>query len=99
MSGPVDLSGNAPITGGGEQFTWFRTLGATEEAIMVLNDQPILFTILLVVLVTLILQGVLLWYIHFATLKPEQKKKKDAKPADKKSGAGVKGFFPAALRR
>jgi len=88
------------ITGGGTQFQWFRTLGATEEAVMVLNDQPVLFTILLVVLVTLILHGVLLWYIHHATLKPEQmKKKKEAKPAEKKSGGGVKGFFPAALRR
>jgi hypothetical protein len=85
------------------QFGWFKVIGATDEAVMVLNDQPILFTILLVVLVSLIVHGVLLWYIHFATLKPEQKKKKTAaKPGDKK-GAGaagrIKGFFPPALRR
>lgn len=50
-----------------------------------LNDQPILFTILLIVLVAIILQCVLIWYIHFATLKPEQKKKKEKKkPAPKK---------------
>jgi cytoskeletal protein RodZ len=67
------------------QFDWFGSIGATPEAVAVLNDQPILFTILLVVLVALILQGVLLWYIHFATLKPEQKVKKEKKkkPAKK----------------
>ncbi|KAF0330882.1 hypothetical protein RB213_013076 [Colletotrichum asianum] len=61
------------------QFDWFRSIGATPEAVAVLNDQPILFTILLIVLVAVILQIVLLWYIHFATLKPEQKKKKEPK--------------------
>lgn len=68
-------------------FDWFKAIGATDEAVATLNDQPILFTILLVVLVALILQGVVLWYIHYATLKPEQKKKKEkkgAKPAPKK---------------
>ncbi|KAF4776101.1 hypothetical protein HER10_EVM0003577 [Colletotrichum scovillei] len=64
------------------QFDWFRSIGATPEAVAVLNDQPILFTILLIVLVAVILQGVLLWYIHFATLKPEQKKKKEPKKGD-----------------
>lgn len=58
------------------QFDWFRRIGATPQAVSVLNDQPYLFTILVVVLVILILQGVFLWYIHWATLKPEQKKKK-----------------------
>ncbi|KAL0783002.1 hypothetical protein CaCOL14_000908 [Colletotrichum acutatum] len=43
------------------QFDWFRSIGATPEAVAVLNDQPILFTILLIVLVAVILQGVLLW--------------------------------------
>lgn len=61
------------------QFDWFRAIGATPQAVAVLNDQPYLFTILIVVLVILILQGVFTWYIHFATLKPEQRKKKDAK--------------------
>ncbi|OLN92115.1 hypothetical protein CCHL11_01422 [Colletotrichum chlorophyti] len=61
------------------QFDWFRSIGATPEAVAVLNDQPILFTILLVVLVGVILQILLIWYIHFATLKPEQKKKKEPK--------------------
>jgi hypothetical protein len=50
----------------------------------VLNDQPILFTILLIVLVAIILQCVALWYIHYATLKPEQKKKKEKKKPAKK---------------
>ncbi|OHE99213.1 hypothetical protein CORC01_05494 [Colletotrichum orchidophilum] len=65
------------------QFDWFRSIGATPEAVAVLNDQPILFTILLIVLVAVMLQGVLLWYIHFATLKPEQKKKKEPKKGGK----------------
>ncbi|GKT47008.1 uncharacterized protein ColSpa_07189 [Colletotrichum spaethianum] len=65
------------------QFDWFRSIGATPEAVAVLNDQPILFTILLIVLFALILQGVLLWYIHFATLKPEQQKKKEPKKGGK----------------
>lgn len=84
------------ITGGSGQFEWFRSIGATEEAVMVLNDQPILFTILLVVLVSLILQSLLIWYIHFATRKPEQKKKKDDK---KGNSGGLRSFLPAALRR
>ncbi|KAK4221787.1 hypothetical protein QBC38DRAFT_513372 [Podospora fimiseda] len=68
------------------QFDWFRKIGATKEAVAVLNDQPILFTILLVVLVTIILQCVLIWYIHYATMKPEQKVKKDKKGAAAKKG-------------
>ncbi|KAK3304315.1 uncharacterized protein B0T15DRAFT_494784 [Chaetomium strumarium] len=67
------------------QFDWFGSIGATPEAVAVLNDQPILFTILLIVLVAVILQCVLLWYIHYATMKPEQKKaKKDKKKPEKK---------------
>ncbi|KPA45269.1 hypothetical protein FLAG1_01764 [Fusarium langsethiae] len=69
------------------QFDWFSNIGATDEAVAVLNDQPILFTILLVVLVAVTLQIVLLWYIHYATMKPEQRKaaqdKKDKKKAAK----------------
>ncbi|KAL1839615.1 hypothetical protein VTJ49DRAFT_1318 [Mycothermus thermophilus] len=30
------------------QFDWFLSLGATPEAVAVLNDQPVLFTILLI---------------------------------------------------
>ena len=74
------------------QFDWFSKIGATKEAVAVLNDQPFLFTILLLVLVGIILQCVLIWYIHFATRKPEQMKKKD----DKKGGA--KGGKPPAQR-
>lgn len=58
------------------QFDWFRSIGATPQAVAVLNDQPILVYILLAVLVTLIGEVVLIWFIHFATMKPEQKKKK-----------------------
>ncbi|KAK1832186.1 hypothetical protein QBC39DRAFT_371288 [Podospora conica] len=71
------------------QFDWFSKIGATPEAVAVLNDQPILFTILLIVLVAIILQIVLLWYIHKATMKPEQmvKKAKPGKPAkERKDG-------------
>lgn len=63
------------------QFDWFAKIGATPQAVAVLNDQPMLFTVLIVVLIALILQGVLIWYIHFATMKPEQKKKKEKKGA------------------
>ncbi|KAJ4306925.1 hypothetical protein N0V88_000297 [Collariella sp. IMI 366227] len=66
------------------KFDWFGKIGATPEAVAVLNDQPILFTILIIVLVAVILQCVLLWYIHYATMKPEQKKKKEKKEKKKK---------------
>ena len=61
------------------QFDWFSSIGATPQAVAVLNDQPELFTILIVVLIALIAEIVLIWYIHFATMKPEQKKKKPKK--------------------
>lgn len=80
------------------QFDWFRKLGATDEAVNVLNDQPVLFTILLVALVSMILQGVLLWYIHYATLKPEQKKKKDDKKKPAAGGAEKGPSRPPAAR-
>ncbi len=73
------------------QFDWFSKIGATPEAVAVLNDQPYLFTILIVVLIGIIAQIVLLWYIHYATLKPEQRKKK--KTDDKKKAD------PPALRK
>ncbi|OAA60635.1 hypothetical protein ISF_05674 [Cordyceps fumosorosea ARSEF 2679] len=67
-------------------FDFLRSVGATKEAVAVLNDQPNLFTNLIVVLIGLGVQGGLLWYIHYATLKPEQKKKKE-----KKGGAAAAG--------
>lgn len=74
------------------QFDWFSSIGATDEAVATLNDQPIIFTILLVVLVAVAVQIVLLWYIHYATMKPEQRKaaqdKKDKKKAAKTKKAG-----------
>ena len=77
------------------QFDWFSKIGATPQAVAVLNDQPILFYILIVVLIAITLQCVLIWYIHFATLKPEQKKKKEKKDAPKKDAKPAK---PAAMR-
>lgn len=66
------------------KFDFLRSVGATKEAVAVLNDQPFLFTNLIVVLVGLGVQAGLLWYIHYATLKPGQKKKKE-----KKAGAAA----------
>ncbi|KAJ6787342.1 hypothetical protein PWT90_06341 [Aphanocladium album] len=68
------------------KFDFLRSVGATKEAVAVLNDQPNLFTNLIVVLIGLGVQAGLLWYIHYATLKPEQKKKKE-----KKGGAAAAG--------
>lgn len=72
------------------QFDWFRSIGATPEAVATLNAQPLLFYILIAVLVSLIGEGVLIWFIHYATMKPEQKKKKTKEPA--------KGGKPPAKR-
>ncbi|OAA66432.1 hypothetical protein SPI_01008 [Niveomyces insectorum RCEF 264] len=71
------------------EFDWFAKIGATPQAVAVLNDQPILFTILIIVLVAVTLQCLLIWYIHYATMKPEQKKKKEKKEkkGDKKPPA------------
>ncbi|KXJ96582.1 hypothetical protein Micbo1qcDRAFT_229446 [Microdochium bolleyi] len=80
------------------QFGFMRSLGATDEAVAVLNDQPYIFTILMVVIVCIALQITLHWYIHYATMKPEQRKaKEDAKKAkqEKKNKASGK---PAAQR-
>lgn len=68
------------------KFDFLRSVGATKEAVAVLNDQPNLFTNLIVVLIGLGAQAGLLWYIHYATLKPEQRKKKE-----KKGGAAAAG--------
>lgn len=72
------------------KFDFLKSVGATQEAVAVLNDQPFLFTNLIVVLIGLGVQATLLWYIHYATLKPEQKKKKPKKgstPAPGKDNA------------
>ncbi|KAI0162747.1 hypothetical protein BJ166DRAFT_591598 [Pestalotiopsis sp. NC0098] len=54
-----DANGN-DINGGG-QFGWFLKIGATPEAVAVLNDQPFLFAQLLVVLVIIGLQITFHW--------------------------------------
>ncbi|KAM3515734.1 hypothetical protein MY11210_000712 [Beauveria gryllotalpidicola] len=73
------------------KFDFLRSVGATKEAVAVLNDQPNLFTNLVVVLIGLGAQATLLWYIHYATLKPEQKKNKKNKNKEKKGGAAAAG--------
>ncbi len=73
------------------KFDFLRSVGATKEAVAVLNDQPFLFTNLIVVLIGLGVQAGLLWYIHYATLKPEQKKKKEKKGAAAPAAAGRGG--------
>lgn len=75
-------------------FDWLGKLGASDRAVAVLNDQPELFTTLVLVLVGLIAQCVFIWFIHYATMKPEQKKKKDDKG---KKGANARG--PPAARK
>ncbi|KAM4060030.1 hypothetical protein HRG_002351 [Hirsutella rhossiliensis] len=72
-------------------FDWLKSVGATNEAVAVLNDQPNLFVNLVVVLIGLTLQCLFLWFIHFATLKPEQKRKnrKNKKPQDNARGAAT----------
>ena len=77
-------------------FDWFSKLGATPEAVAVLNDQPILFTILVIVLIVVALEITFLWFIHHATLKPEQMKKKVVK--DAKGAPPAKGGKPPAAR-
>ncbi|KAF4997230.1 hypothetical protein FHETE_9947 [Fusarium heterosporum] len=72
------------------QFDWFSSIGATDEAVAVLNDQPMLFTILLIVLVAVGLQSTLIWYIHYATMKPEQRKAKQDKKDKKKAAKTAK---------
>jgi hypothetical protein len=71
-----------PVTG---QFAFLAKIGATPEAVATLNDQPYVFFVLVTVLIVLGLECLLIWYIHFATMKPEQKKKKGKKD-DKKPG-------------
>ncbi|KAL6881750.1 hypothetical protein HDV57DRAFT_517629 [Trichoderma longibrachiatum] len=71
------------------QFDWFKKIGATDEAVAVLNDQPYLFTVLVVVLVVLFAEGGFLYFIHWATFKPSQRKKKPDAAKGGKPGAGA----------
>lgn len=76
-------------------FDWLKSIGATNEAVAVLNDQPNLFVNLVVVLVGLMLEVGLLSAIHFGTLKPEQKKQKKGKGKDKKPQDNARGAASA----
>ncbi|PHH92890.1 hypothetical protein CDD83_4033 [Cordyceps sp. RAO-2017] len=71
-------------------FSWLKSLGATPEAVAVLNDQPNLFANLVAVIIGLALQCLLIWFIHFATMKPEQKNKKKKKSKDNAKGNTAK---------
>lgn len=73
------------------QFDFMSSVGASRQAVAVLNDQPQLFTTLVVVLVGLAAQCGFIAFIHFATLKPEQKKKK--KDGKGKTGGKAGGRF------
>jgi flagellar basal body-associated protein FliL len=76
------------------KFDWFSKIGATPEAVAVLNDQPFLFTILIVVIVAIAAQFGVIYAIHFMTMKEEQKKAKaDAKK--KKADAKAAKSTPA----
>ena len=76
------------------QFGFMGKLGASDQAVATLNDQPFLFTVLVVALVACILQSVFIWYIHYATMKPEQKKAKEDKKK-KKDNPKASGKPPA----
>lgn len=67
-------------------FDWLGKVGATPQAVATLNAQPDLFVKLVIVLIGLGVQCGLIWYIHYATLKPSQRKKKN----DKKKGGAAK---------
>ncbi|KAI0436359.1 hypothetical protein F4803DRAFT_557089 [Xylaria telfairii] len=82
----INMSASFSSTLNSGQFDWLGKLGATREAIATLNDQPFVFYVLVAALVLLILEGVFIWYIHIATMKPEQKKKKEKKKDEKKPG-------------
>ncbi|KAH6656862.1 hypothetical protein BKA67DRAFT_655165 [Truncatella angustata] len=86
-SGPPLAPATSPVARPIMPFGWFLKIGATPEAVAVLNDQTFLFPQLLAVLVIISLQITCHWYIHYATLKPEQKKKKEKKGAAKPPAA------------
>ncbi|GAO14622.1 hypothetical protein UVI_02009260 [Ustilaginoidea virens] len=69
------------------KFDWLTSVGATREAVAVLNDQPNLLVDLVLVLIGLGLQCLLVWYIHYATMKPEQKEKRRKPATDNPIGA------------
>ncbi|KAI1753683.1 hypothetical protein F4782DRAFT_529100 [Xylaria castorea] len=99
----INMSASAPSfssSANSGQFDWLGKIGATREAIATLNDQPYVFFVLVAALVILILEGVFIWYIHFATMKPEQKKKKMEKKEKKKGKKDEKkpGGKPPAQR-
>ncbi|KAL7969788.1 hypothetical protein HDV63DRAFT_404388 [Trichoderma sp. SZMC 28014] len=77
------------------QFDWFKKIGATDEAVAVLNDQPYLFTVLLVVIVTLLVQGGVLYAIHWGTFKDSQKKQ--PKKGAKSGGGGLIGKLTGGI--
>lgn len=59
-----------------KNFDWLKAIGGTDKAVATLNADPRLFTILIIVFASLIAETLFIWFIHYATLKPEQKKKK-----------------------
>ncbi|KAI1817081.1 hypothetical protein GGS20DRAFT_582777 [Poronia punctata] len=63
----------------GGQFAFLAKIGATPEAVATLNDQPYAFFVLIISLIILVLECLFIWYIHYATMKPEQKKKDEKK--------------------
>ncbi|PHH74220.1 hypothetical protein CDD80_3221 [Ophiocordyceps camponoti-rufipedis] len=65
-------------------FDFLKSVGATQEAVAVLNDQPKVFATIIAVLIGLTVELGILAAIHFATLKPEQKKKKKKKEKKEK---------------
>lgn len=79
------------------QFDFMSRVGASRQAVAVLNDQPQLFTTLVLVLLGLAAQCGFIVFIHFATIKPEQKKKKDTKgKTGGKTGGRLFGFKRAS---
>ncbi|KAI1825385.1 hypothetical protein F4861DRAFT_501844 [Xylaria intraflava] len=80
MSAPQHSS--PPVSG---QFAFLAKIGATPEAVATLNDQPYIFFVLIGAIITLVLESLFIWYIHFATMKPEQEKKKEKSKDGKKS--------------
>ncbi|KAI1172332.1 hypothetical protein F4777DRAFT_582015 [Nemania sp. FL0916] len=73
------MSAPQPSTAVSGQFAFLSKVGATPEAVATLNDQPYVFFTLIATLIILALEGLFIWFIHRATMKPEQKKKKDKK--------------------
>lgn len=79
-------------------FDWLSKVGATPQAVATLNDQPDLFVKLVIVLIGLGMQCLLIWYIHYATLKPSQRKKKDTKKGGAAKPAAAAGAGAGAAK-